>query len=53
MLYEVITVDYNDLQRMMPRLKSWDDWCQVWSEQATVHEKLGQEAEGKGYRHTA
>ena len=33
--------DFNDV---LGALRSWDDWCRVWSERAAIHERLGDEA---------
>lgn len=46
-------IDYNDLQRMMPKFESWDDWCRVWSEQGAVHEALADEAIAAGHNQSA
>ncbi|HEX9923029.1 MAG TPA: prolyl oligopeptidase family serine peptidase [Anaerolineae bacterium] len=47
------TVDYSDLQRMITKMESWDDWCRVWSEMGAEHEALAEEALAKGHRVTA
>ena len=46
-------VDYNDLQRIMQKLESWDDWCRVWSEMGAEHEALAEEAVAANHRITA
>ena len=46
-------VDYNDLQRIMQKLESWNDWCRVWSEMGAEHEALAEEALATNHRITA
>jgi dienelactone hydrolase len=37
-----------DFERVLDGLESWDDWCQVWSDAAAIHERLGDDALGDG-----
>ena len=46
-------VDYSDLQRMIGKLESWDDWCRVWSQMGAEHEALAEAAVATGHRVTA
>lgn len=46
-------VDYSDLQRIMARLESWDDWCRVWSEVGASHAAQAEEALAAGHQVTA
>ena len=41
-------IDLNDFQRVTRSVKSWDDWCRLWSECALVHERMGEQAEATG-----
>lgn len=38
----------SDFERVLDGLESWDNWCAAWSDVATVHEHLGQEALDQG-----
>ena len=51
--YVAIGVDWNDAQRLIARIERWEDWCRLWSEEATRHEALAQEAREKGRAVTA
>ena len=33
-----------DFEEITGKLKSYDDWCQAWSERGAHHEQLGREA---------
>ncbi|MFQ5420823.1 MAG: alpha/beta hydrolase family protein [Anaerolineae bacterium] len=48
-----IGVDYNDLQRIIGNMQSWDDWCRVWSEMGAEHEALAEQALTNGHTYTA
>ncbi len=40
-------VDHNDYQRLARSLERWEDWSPQWSACATVHERMGEEAEAQ------
>lgn len=42
-------IDYNDLQRIIARMKTWDDWCRTWSEMGGQHKTLAEEAMATGH----
>jgi 2,6-dihydroxypseudooxynicotine hydrolase len=42
-----------DFEEVTGSLERWDDWCAAWSARAKVHEALGREVLGQGYRLTA
>jgi fermentation-respiration switch protein FrsA (DUF1100 family) len=42
-----------DFEEVTAGLSRWEDWCAAWSARARVHEALGREALGRGYRLTA
>jgi 2,6-dihydroxypseudooxynicotine hydrolase len=46
-------IDYNDLQRILARMKSWPDWCRTWSEMGAQHRALADEAMSAGHTSTA
>ncbi len=46
-------VDPFDLERMMATIDRWEDWCRIWSDEARVHEQLGEEAAAAGRKVTA
>lgn len=46
-------VDPNDFQRVTKSITRWDDWCQHWSENGTMHEHMGDETEAQGYHESA
>jgi dipeptidyl aminopeptidase/acylaminoacyl peptidase len=46
-------VPLSDFQEVTGEVERWDDWCAAWSRRAAVHEKLGNEALGGGYRLSA
>jgi 2,6-dihydroxypseudooxynicotine hydrolase len=46
-------VDYNDLQRIIADMESWDDWCRAWSAVAAEHEAQAETALAAGHRQTA
>jgi 2,6-dihydroxypseudooxynicotine hydrolase len=46
----VLLADFEDVTGALER---WEDWCAAWSARARVHEDLGREALGQGYRLTA
>jgi dienelactone hydrolase len=51
--YLATGVDPNDLQRVLSKLHRWDDWCRVWCEEASRHERQAQEAQARGRNVTA
>jgi dipeptidyl aminopeptidase/acylaminoacyl peptidase len=51
--YVATGVDPNDLNRLIERIERWDDWCRIWSEEASRHEQLAQEATAQGRPITA
>ena len=51
--YVATGIDPNDLERLKARIERWDDWCRMWSEEATQHTRLGEEALHAGRRVTA
>ena len=51
--YVVTGVDPNDLDRLKTRIERWDDWCRIWSDEASQHVRLGEEARAAGRRVTA
>lgn len=46
-------VDFNDFQRTTARIERWDEWLDAWSEAASEHRTLADEAEAAGNRLTA
>jgi dienelactone hydrolase len=42
--YLATGVDPNDLQRIMSRLERWADWCRIWCEEGSRHERQAEEA---------
>jgi pimeloyl-ACP methyl ester carboxylesterase len=42
-----------DFQEVTASIERWEDWCAAWCERAKVHEALGREALGQGYKLTA
>ncbi len=46
-------VDYNDLQRIIEDMRSWDDWCRVWSAMGAEHEALAEQALADGRSRSA
>lgn len=51
--YEATGVDPNDLRSLVKRINCWEDWCRIWSEDGTRHEKLAIEASARGFPVTA
>src|SRR5262249_62179720 len=51
--YLATGVDPNDLQRLVPRIERWDDWCRIWCEEAARNENLAQEAAERNRNVTA
>ena len=51
--YLATGVDPNDLQRLVPRIERWDDWCRIWCEEAARHENLAHEAAKRNRNVTA
>jgi 2,6-dihydroxypseudooxynicotine hydrolase len=51
--YVATGVDPNDLNRLIERIERWDDWCRIWSEEASRHEQLAHEASAQGRPITA
>ncbi len=46
-------VDYNDLQRIINAMNSWDDWCRTWSEVGAEHADYAEKALADGRLFTA
>ena len=46
----VILADFQDITAAV---KTWDDWCAVWSERAALHEAMGREALAKQHTRSA
>jgi len=46
-------VNYGDYQRIMARIRTWDEWLPAWCETAQEYERLAAEAEGRGARQSA
>jgi dienelactone hydrolase len=46
-------VNYYDYQQVMSRIRTWDDWLPAWTDKAAEYEKLAEDAEARGARHTA
>lgn len=46
-------VDYNELQRIIARMRKWDDWCRAWSEIGAEHEAQAEAALAAGHAITA
>ncbi len=46
-------VDPSDLERLAASLSSWDQWCEVWSDQAERYRSLGHDALTRGRRRSA
>lgn len=46
-------VDPNDLNRLVARIDDWGQWCRIWSDEASRHERLAAEAAARGRRVTA
>jgi dienelactone hydrolase len=42
-----------DFDEVTAAITHWDEWCAVWSERASVHEKLGRDALAEGYTRSA
>lgn len=42
-----------DFEEVTAAIENWDDWCGAWCERARMHEALGREALGEGYRLSA
>jgi 2,6-dihydroxypseudooxynicotine hydrolase len=51
--YLATGVDPNDLQRLVARIERWDDWCRIWCDEASRHEKQAAEATAHGRHVTA
>src|SRR3954465_14617787 len=43
----------SDFEDVTSKLERWADWCRAWSERASLHEGLGRQSLGDGYRLTA
>jgi dipeptidyl aminopeptidase/acylaminoacyl peptidase len=46
-------VDYNDFVSTTARVESWDEWLDLWCENADMHARLAEEAAAEGRRLTA
>ena len=46
----VLLADFEEVTKSINR---WEDWCEAWSMRATVHEALGRDALGGGYKLSA
>ena len=42
-----------DFQEVTAGIGRWEDWCAAWCQRAKVHEALGREALGQGYKLSA
>lgn len=42
-----------DFQEVTAGIQQWEQWCAAWSDRATVHRGLGEEAESSGHTLTA
>ncbi len=42
-----------DFEEVTGSLDRWQDWCAAWSRRAAIHEQLGKDSLGEGYRLTA
>jgi len=42
-----------DFDEVTAAITHWDEWCAVWSARASVHEKLGRDAQAEGYKLSA
>lgn len=41
-------VDYGRLQRVIPRIRNWFDWCSEWTKEGDLLDTLGEEARATG-----
>lgn len=46
-------VNYGDYQRIMSRIRTWDQWLPAWNEKALEYEGLAEAAEKREARHSA
>jgi len=46
-------IDYNDLQRIINSMSSWDDWCRTWSAVGAEHAAYAEQALAAGRLVTA
>jgi dienelactone hydrolase len=46
-------VNYGDFQRIMSKIRTWDQWLPAWAEKASEYETLAEAAEQRGARHSA
>jgi 2,6-dihydroxypseudooxynicotine hydrolase len=46
-------VDPFDLERMVARIDRWEDWCSIWSDEASKHEQQAQDATKQNHTVTA
>lgn len=46
-------VSYGDYQRIMARIRTWEDWLPAWAETAQQYEAHAEEAEKRGARNSA
>jgi 2,6-dihydroxypseudooxynicotine hydrolase len=42
-----------DFEEVTASIERWDDWCRAWSARAAMHEALGKDSLGKGFKLTA
>lgn len=45
-------VDPFDLERMVAHIDRWEDWCAVWSDEASKHEQQARKAGDRGFPET-
>ena len=50
--YIMTGVDPFDLERMASHIDRWEDWCAVWSDEASKHEQQAVKAAERGHRVT-
>ncbi|HZR69257.1 MAG TPA: alpha/beta fold hydrolase, partial [Burkholderiales bacterium] len=46
-------VPLSDFEQVTAACGRWEDWCRLWSERASIHEKMGDEAAAKGKKLSA
>jgi 2,6-dihydroxypseudooxynicotine hydrolase len=51
--YLATGVDPNDLQRLIAGVERWDDWCRIWCDEASRHQRQAEDASTQGRAVTA
>ncbi len=46
-------VSLTDFQEVTASIERWEEWCDAWSKRAAIHEALGDQALGAGFRLSA